>query len=246
MKTINLYFDFEFTSLSPDAQPISVGIVSDEYLSDVKFGEETVFGGQVQSESNAKHINNPKSLYAEFTDFDIERCDDWVRKNVVSKLKYNKAGIAFERDELRNGNVHVKDNTDGIKQHLKGWLKHFSGYQIQMVCDCGTWDWYWMLQLLAEWDIKGVQSKADMGFIPTFKTGLPVLPINISPVPFDLNDLIAIKHSITPLEAFNVNREFEWSPNIEVSDQLEFWGKSGKHNALWDAKVIKEIYNKLK
>ena len=30
MKTINLYFDFEFTSLSPDAQPISLGIVSDE------------------------------------------------------------------------------------------------------------------------------------------------------------------------------------------------------------------------
>lgn len=35
MKTINLYFDFEFTSLSPDAQPISLGIVSEEKIQNI-------------------------------------------------------------------------------------------------------------------------------------------------------------------------------------------------------------------
>ena len=29
-----LFVDFEFTSLSPDAQPISVGIVSEEYFNE--------------------------------------------------------------------------------------------------------------------------------------------------------------------------------------------------------------------
>lgn len=33
MKTLNLFFDFEFTGLSPDAQPISLGIISDEIIS---------------------------------------------------------------------------------------------------------------------------------------------------------------------------------------------------------------------
>ncbi len=40
MKTINLYVDFEFTSLSPDAQSISLGIVSDPFDRSIKAGEQ--------------------------------------------------------------------------------------------------------------------------------------------------------------------------------------------------------------
>ena len=43
MKKINLYFDFEFTSLSPDAQPISLGIVSDAFETIVPDGEVREF-----------------------------------------------------------------------------------------------------------------------------------------------------------------------------------------------------------
>jgi hypothetical protein len=266
MKTINLFFDFEFTSLSPDAQPISLGIVSDEteYYS--------------RSDYNKKDpIFDKLMFYAEFSDFDINRCADWVKKNVVSKLPLwndirHKEHIENSENGWKHGlpmgsfpeyfpGIDMMDSgkqtsfgpffgKKGLRQNLKGWLKHFSDYQIQFIADCATYDWYWMVQLLAIWDVIGIQSKADMGFVPTFKTGLPTLPINISPVPFDLNDLIAIKKGITQGEAFEVDR-FEL---LGSWDKLEEIGETGKvfntdqfpkHNALFDAKVIKEIYNKL-
>lgn len=297
MKTLNLYFDAEFTSLSPDAQLISLGIVSDEYLSDVIIGEETVFGGQVQSESNAKHINNSKSFYAEFSDFDINRCDDWVKENVVKKLKYYPTEHYPMKEEITS-NLTGCSHTETVKYWLKQWLSQFSDYNLQFVADCSTYDWFFLVQLLAEWDEisycldcgkiypndvntdicecnKGAKHGFHFGCIETFKTGLQKLPANISPVCFDLNDLIAIKKGITPKEAFDLNRESLMVPFMiidettlpeidkeellaelrktgpilfrgEMNEIKQTIGDNPKHNSLWDAKVIKEIYNKLK
>ena len=270
MKTINLYFDFEFTSLSPDAQPISLGIVSDDN----------------------------KSFYAEFSDFDINRCDDWVKENVVSKLQIKDEGNPFPADQSfadyisKNNDYQMKDNIDRIKLFLELWLSQFSDYQIQFICDCGTWDWYWMVQLLAKWEEKENVFEYDESKLPSsidipkcfnpfsgpVKTGLPKLPENISPVPFDLNDLIAIKQGITPAEAFDIDREYlalgksfncaslviDTSKYTEeqIKEITEEYQKIGssilpldncyeikpmnpKHNAVWDANVIKECYNKL-
>lgn len=280
-KTISLYLDFEFTSLSPDAQPISLGIVSD----------------------------CDKSFYSEFSDFDINRCDDWVKENVVEKLHLGERGnntVGFHPDN----SITVYGDTEMIKSELKSFLLQFFDYQIQFVCDCGTYDWYWMVQLLAEWETKSIcfynysenketstcsvkeyknsklcpQKKFFKGvdFFNDFtcnlllelRTGLPKLPANISPVPEDLNDLIARNKGISVREAFNVNRESigckgVWLiPEDEVPEGIsnkEFINNlndglvvipsdslikhivpnGNKHNALWDAKVIKEIYQKL-
>lgn len=277
MKTLNFYFDFEFTSLSPDAQPISLGIVSDEIIE--------LYGGIFVEPDNSKqdrieaaHEIHPsrytegkvKSFYAEFSDFDLNRCDDWVKENVVSKLKHKKESIA----SFKSDNVDIKNDTKYIKSSLAEWLKfNFSDYQIQFICDCGSKDWEWMLQLLAEWEetpailviaedeIKDKYTIEELQKawretptlilnefhtakrIPdySYKTGLPKLPENISPVTFDLNDLIAIKKGITPKEAFELNREELFNKHAGF---LPF--DHSKHNALCDAKVIKEIYNKLK
>ena len=234
----------EFTSLSPDAQIISIGIISD--------------------------CGN--SFYAEFSDFDINRCDDWVKENVVSKLEFypkvgnsNKDGLHSDANPFKVGGTF-----DDVKFYLKEWLSQFSDYQIQFVCDCGTWDWYWLVQLLAEWESRslevrngdkiydigqekgfGICCMGDYELILKNRTGLPKLPDNISPVPSDLNDLIAFKKGITPKEAFDLNRE---ELCIDVTD-TELWQSleridkhslPQKHNALWDAKVIKEIYQKMK
>lgn len=321
MKTINLYFDFEFTSLSPDAQPISLGIVSDEEYR-IKDSFDRVFFRQAFGQEPKKES---KSFYAEFSDFDINRCDDWVKENVISKLigicdpkKVNKhcatnfdikgKYILYQREKIESdGNYvqydespYVNGNFEGIQSALKNWLSKFSDYQIQFISDCGTWDWYWMVQLLAEWEIKkdhsfpreaqlmgdiflrhetemifvrkagnreilqehhqspmitednkdGIKSTifGCTGIFIATKTGLPKLPKNISPVPFDLNDLIAIKKGITPKEAFDLSR-VEYLENEGCS--FPTWGEMsegqrGSHNALWDAKVIKEIYQKLK
>jgi len=259
MKTINLYFDFKFTSVSPDAQPVSLGIVSDPFTRSIAKGEDLPFGVATGNET-ANVIEDAKSFYAEFTDFNLDRCDNWVRDNVVSKLVYG-------RKETISGfhidNMDICKDTERVKEYLKAWLAQFSDYQIQFVCDCGTFDWYWMLQLLAEWEevrtnefyIREKDSKVCDVYR---KAGLPKLPDNISPVPFDLNDLISIKTGITPKEAFDLKREELAYFKIDVFGEPECFGrkisgsmeieriKPDKHNALWDAKVIKEVYNKLK
>jgi hypothetical protein len=246
-KTINLYFDFEFTSLSPDAQPISLGIVSDNADKDIDFPTSpkspvkalasAMLGGKTYSES--------KSFYVEFTDFDINRCDDWVKENIVEKLILQKGDTFREDNQWESiGDIIY------IKEVLIEWLKQFSDYQIQFVCDCGTFDWYWMLQLLAEWEEKRVETPycLDCGYDVInndgkwpFKTGLPKLPYNISPVPEDLNDLIARVNGITVREAFDLNREELVKEKLTCK-----YLQSGKHNAMFDADVIKEIYQKLK
>ncbi len=339
MKIIRLFVDFEFTSLSPDAQPISVGVVSDcgnngdnvvlehtesdmlkalDFCGDFGISpdgwekySDKLHPGLISVLSNARedwdkfeafkrnnapseylivdffnYLWQPRSFYAEFTDFDINRCDDWVKENVVRKLKMfdgsDCIGISNENalKMMNSGiscvsgfkyNLQVIGSISEIKSQLISWLSQFSYYEIQVVVDCGTWDWYWFLQLVAEWD--EVEVKEFDSFVGTIKLhhvnipcriGLPKLPSNISPVPFDLNDLIAIKKGISPKEAFDLNREVLAFMNAGdgVSKNGESFSKhcnkvvefpSGKilqdgmikHNSLWDAKVIKAIYNKL-
>lgn len=272
MKRINLYFDFEFTSLSPDAQPVSLGIVSDEIIPDlVKFKD---LDKSKMTDSTIENINddkieilnvssiefddkdlvtlcngieeilivpkkdikiNSKSFYAEFSDFDINRCDDWVKDNVVGKLMFNEKEV---HTQLKDNTLEIKNITSEIISAIKGWLEQFQDYEIQFVCDCGTFDWYHLLQLIGEWEEIPTYISVDVNSIPIDmtledvckmykespvvlfhqnipsipiynggKTGLPKLPENISPVPFDLNDLIAIKKGISAKEAFDLNRE---------------------------------------
>lgn len=236
---LNLFFDFEFTCLSPDAQPISLGIVSS-----LRERIEPI-GGIHGYESKMIEIES-KTFYAEFSDFDINRCNDWVKENVVSKLG--------NIQPITNGEW-ITGKTNEISLHLKSWLSQFTNYDIQFVCDCGTFDWYWMLQLIGEWDQerkcydKCIDGNAS---IPDYwSVGLPKLPSNISPVPFDLNDLIAIKYGISVREAFELNREelsFKEKSEFELLDisLTEYKQFGGKHNTLWDSFVIKSIYNKLR
>jgi len=255
---IRLYFDFEFTSLSPDAMPISLGIVSEDWN-----------GGAYQAIKELPIKVESKSFYAEFSDFDLNRCDEWVKENVVSKLKYygtSQQDKMFLDSSVDEGSYWGSQNTAEIKEALHRWLKQFSELNIQFVCDCGTFDWYWMLQLLAEWEDSSANRKEyyDIGktkdcvrYIP-YKSGLPKLPSNISPVPEDLNDLIANKKGISVREAFDLGWELEAIEFVCASDLIESsfhfseesrakaLNENSKHNALWDAKVIKAIYEKLK
>jgi hypothetical protein len=65
------------------------------------------------------------------------------------------------------------------------------------------------------------------------RIGLPKLPSNISPVPEDLNDLIARVKGISVREAFDLNREEMVKEKLTCK-----YIQSGQHNALFDADVI--------
>lgn len=234
MKTIKLFFDFEFTSLSPDAQPISLGIISDEV--------------EIYGLENTR----PRVIYIEFSDFDINRCDDWVKENVIKKLKHKDLPISKKPIRYWVNCVEefaeFKLDTISVIQILKKWLVRFKDYQIQFVCDCGTFDWYWMLQLIGKWD-NLENTEGFSGNCPTcgtkgilnYKTGLPKLPENISPIPQDLNDLIAYKMNISIKEAFELDRLSFIATKTLKENGLNI----DKHNAIIDARVIKDIYDRL-
>ncbi len=265
MKTINLFFDFEFTSLSPDAQPISLGIVSNSFNEGIFL--KSFLEGETIADSFKKSTIEEQSFYAEFSDFDINRCDDWVKENVVNKLKFDCPVLnGITTGELSNWTItdaitEVCGDTALIKEYLNKWLSQFKDYQIQFVGDCATFDWYWLLQLIGGWEVKTEQTfnyietvdgDGNNGY-ESWYLGLPKLPENISPIPQDLNDLIAYKKGISIREAFELNREeLAYSESMFPKEKTrnakymsgDKWGDE-KHNSLWDAKVIKEIFNKL-
>lgn len=103
-------------------------------------------------------------------------------------------------------------NKEEVKQILNDWLKKFN--DVQLVSDCCHYDM--------------------VLFIDIFGTAFD-LPDNVCPVCYDINQDIAKFESITDKEAFNINREnfVNTYGNLPIGD---------KHNSLYDAKVIKEIY----
>ena len=56
-----IFFDMEFTGLHQYTTPISLGMVTEK-------GD---------------------TFYAEFTNYDINQCDGWIRANVLDKLLFN-------------------------------------------------------------------------------------------------------------------------------------------------------------
>ena len=146
MKTINLFLKAHFTSLSPDGQFISLAIVSD----DSAYDKPVIKNDSI--EEFVDHIKE-KSFYCEFSDFDINRCDDWVKENVISKLKYLKdKEYTEERKSCQSWNCF--GNTNHINLVLNEFFKQFSDYKINFVVDCGWFYWGKFVELMGKWDIQ--------------------------------------------------------------------------------------------
>lgn len=210
-----IFFDTEFTGLHQKTTLISIAFVSE----------------------CGKHI------YAEFTDYDKSQLDDWLRDNVISKLKFtHKITAAVSGwEHYINETAHydnaltmalaTKDmsayecigETAMIRNRLEKWLQQFN--HIEMWSDCLSYDWVLFNNIF------------DHAFN---------LPKNIFYIPFDICTLFKEK-GIDP----DINRE-EFISNVvsENGERLYFDNnmnmiKSEKHNALWDAYVIKKCWEKL-
>lgn len=185
---MNLFFDTEFTGLHAGTTLVSIGIVAE----------------------------NGKKFYAEFSDYDENQCDDWIKENV---LKHTILGgndtLAKRLGEDDETTVVLGDKAD-IRYELGEWLKQFE--EVQFVSDVCHYD---MVLLI---DIFG---------------GAFDLPKNVSAACHDINQDIAKHYRISEREAFDKSRE-------EIVSELcgEFIA-GDKHNALYDAEVIKAIYGEV-
>ena len=182
---MRLFFDTEFTGLRKNTTLISIGIVAED----------------------------GRQFYAELTDYNLDQCDDWIRKNVLRNL-YNREPL---EDQPYVENFHIGDKKV-IGLALRNWLKQFD--YVQFVSDVCHYDFVLLIDLFGE---------------------ALNLPNNVNPACHDINQDIARYLGISEVEAFNFSREE--LVMIEFGEELP--ETINKHNALYDAKVIRAISMKL-
>lgn len=104
------FMDTEFTGLHQEATLISLGIVSED----------------------------GRTFYAEFTDYDKNQVDDWLRDNVIARLDF-KQGVPLKQLFLSISRTEMRGNADEIREALEEWLSSFD--QIEVWSDCLSYDW---------------------------------------------------------------------------------------------------------
>lgn len=219
---MNLYFDTEFTGLVPGTTLISLGIVSET-------GEK---------------------FYAEFTDYDRSKITPWIEENVISNLAAKREvkpidhsqrrlfmGIPsthkeswtytdFHKELMDDDTVEYYCGTTGyIREKLLKWLGRFNG-TFQFISDVCHYDFY-LLQ--------------NQVFGGAFK-----MPDNINPVCYDIcqdiNEWSCMGVGNNFNMTNNMHNAFDISREELVKDALLELPKGRKHNALYDAEVIKILY----
>ena len=125
--------------------------------------------------------------------------------------------ISYDSDNFKKSNyipnLHIGDKQN-ISIALRNWFKQFDF--VELVSDVSHYDF--------------------VLFIDLFGTAFD-LPDNICPACYDINQDIARKYNISQHEAFDKSRE-----DILFQAYKEDVIKGDKHNALYDAKVIRELY----
>ncbi|WP_456377582.1 3'-5' exoribonuclease domain-containing protein [Thiolapillus sp.] len=116
---MNLYLDTEFTGLRQDAMLISLALVADD----------------------------GRAFYAEFTDFDRARCDDWIRQNVLVHCRWlaDEARMPAPGRWREGDLVLVLDDREGVRAALGDWLARFDA--VEVWADCPPWDWVLFCEL---------------------------------------------------------------------------------------------------
>lgn len=157
------------------------------------------------------------TFYAEFSDYDRSQCDKWINENVIKHCIYldNKEIVSSQLKQFNlsgNYDVTMCDSKNNIKIALRDWLKQWK--KVQFVSDVCHYDFVLLIDI--------------------FGTAFD-LPKNVSPVCHDINLDISFLQNVTEAEAFDLSRE----------DIMNSLGRSivgDKHNSLYDARVIKVIY----
>lgn len=160
--------------------------------------------------------DNGERLYAELTDFDETQCNEWIEQNVLNNLILSgneDLAKALGEDGMTTA---VFGNKECVRKELLDWLGNFAD-DIQLVSDVGHYDMVLLTDLLAESALE--------------------LPEYINPYCHDITQDIAMVLDISDKAAFDYPRE------KLLTDRGITLPVGEKHNSLYDAEVIKAIYD---
>lgn len=164
-------------------------------------------------------VEDGDTFYAELTDYDASQVDEWIQTNVIDKLFIMPRLVSAD-----NQNMNVSGNKRTVEHYLRKWLVE------QSTKNAVYGD---MRNVFPDRHPQTIEVWSDcyaydwVLFCDLFG-GAFSIPDCVYYIPFDLATLFKLK-GIDP----DINRE-------------EYAGMSGgnKHNALWDAQVIKACYEK--
>lgn len=165
-------------------------------------------------------------FYGICTDYDESQVNDWISENVIDRLELS--------DDIIDNVVTVHRVTGtkaDIRKAFLKWLEFINAEDedIELVSDVCHYD----MTL----------------FVDLFGTAFD-LPENICPCCYDINQDIANYYGITMSEAFDISRESLADELIEQSREylyeyfkyLQELPDECKHNALYDALIIRAIH----
>lgn len=188
---MKMFFDTEFTGLKKDADLISLGAV----------------------------LSNGQKFYAEFTDYDLKKCDDWVKENVIRKTVMGGNKVLEQLIDSSLDIESVYGTKEQVKTYLLSWVSK-TDEQIELVSDVCQYD------MVLFQDIFG---------------GAFSVPQKFSRCCHDINQDIARALFLPEDEAFDTDREIF----LKLLDPRWEFDNQNKHNALFDAQVIRYIYERI-
>ena len=171
------------------------------------------------------------TFYAEFNDYDESQCDDWVKDNVIANLILNSLPNKRSRyfNWTPNGKeVNIKGSKSDIAKYLADWFQNIQGGPL-------SWIEYgdakpkeikhptieiWSDCLAYDWVL----------FNDLWGSAFDI-PSCVYYIPFDI---------CTALRLHNMDPDGcrEELADLDSSEEII------KHNALFDAKIIKQIHDK--
>lgn len=146
-----IFFDTEFTGLHQNTTLISIGLVAE----------------------------NGESFYGEFTDYDNNQVNDWIKSNVIDKLHLNDIDHGINAASTAGRTWYYRGDKVEMQAMLRSWLERFK--EVEIWSDCLAYDWVLFCQLFG---------------------GAFEIPKNIFYIPFDIATLFRVK-GIDP----DVNRD---------------------------------------
>ena len=162
-----------------------------------------------------------RTFYAEFNDYDETQVDEWLNDNVISNLRFSHPPEGQDEHYIatRSKNNLIGNNIySNFSVELRGDKKTIKN-ELML--------WFNQFEHVEIWS--DCLSYDWVLFNNIFEHAFKI-PKNIYYIPFDICTLFKIKGIDS-----DINREKFTNMKNE----------NKKHNALWDAKVIKECYYKL-
>jgi len=196
---LKVFFDTEFTGLHQNTTLISIGLISED----------------------------GRRFYAEFNDYDKSQVDDWLRDNVISKLRFSEPPEGEDEHWMwSKQSVEMRGDSKTIARYLEDWFQELLGGPVSWVdygddtpakieepsielwSDCLSYDFVLFNQLWGH----------------AFN-----IPKCVYYIPFDICTVFKVQ-GIDP----DIHRE--------TFAQMHEIDEDSKHNALWDAEVIRQCY----